>query len=212
MSNTSNRMRYEGKNLHCKKCTLVLIWVYARLAGKVQQSMLWTTKKTQKWDSIQYLFVLRLYLSFCLLSSTSLNFTLPFAFAVLLWDLKWGLKHLRDFCPCKWSLTEHSILVLYRVNADVSKLICLIMGGKISEYLRLLQYFPIQLPHPENSPAFNDAGYLLAKSLLPISPLNSCKLLLQTLSRYFSQCWNLKVLNVTLKFPFIQCLPRHPES
>lgn len=165
MSNTSNRM----KNLHCEKCALVLIWAYARLAGKekVQQIMLCTLKTTQKRDSTQYLFVLGIFLSaFCPPHLLILPSPLPLLY--YFGNLKRGLKHLRDFCPCKWSLTEHSILVVYRVNADVSKFICLVMGGEISECLRLLQYLPIHLPHPENSSAFQDAGYLLAKSLLPL--------------------------------------------
>lgn len=106
--------------------------------------------------------------------------------------------HLRDFCPCKWSLTEHSILLVYRAIAVVSKLICLVVDGKISQCLRLLQYLPIQLLHPGILLPSKMQGVLLVKSLLPIIPLNSCKLLLQTHSSYFSQCWNLKILNLTL--------------
>lgn len=41
------------------------------------------------------------------------------------------------------------MLVVYRVTANIFKFICLILDGKVSEHLRLLQYLPIQSPHPE---------------------------------------------------------------
>lgn len=165
--------------------------------------MLCTLKKTQKWDSTQYLFVLSLY-PFCLLSSIPFNFITPFCLCCTTlanWNEAWCTSGIS--VPVSGLSQNTPFLLVYRAIAVVSKLICQVVDGKISRCLRLLQYLPIQLPHPGILLPSKMQGVLLVKSLLPIIPLNSCKLLLQTHSSYFSQCWNLKILNLTLKLHFI---------
>lgn len=95
---------------------------------------------TKEVRDTQCLFVLCLYPSFVLHTSQLLPF--PFNLAVLPWEAEARFKKPWDFLTME--VVSHGALL-----ADVFKLVCLVLDGKISENLRLLQYLPIQLPHPE---------------------------------------------------------------
>lgn len=126
--------------------------------------------------------------------------TLPVAFAVLAWELETRFEI--PFCPCKWPLVEHPVLVVCRVAANVLRLICLLWDGEVSEAGATSAP---SIATSCDSPAFEDAACLLAKSLLPITPLNSLKSFL-TMSESSDFELDLKV-----EF-YIALAHTHPES
>lgn len=142
--------------------------------------MLSTLNETQKRESTQYLFVLGLYPSFCLLVSTSLNFTTPFCLCC---------TTLRT-CNEVWSTSGISVPVISHRTLQFGDLQghcwCFQphLPGSGWENLWGSQAVAISahsVATSWNSPAFKDAGCLLAKSLLPNSPPNSFKLFLTVL-------------------------------
>lgn len=155
MSNTSNRMSSGGKKPALWKICFSFNLDLCQ-AGRERKSpaeyALYTEENSEvrQYSIFIFLGFVFFFLTFVLHISQFYHSLLPLLY--YFGNLRWGLKHLRNFCLCKWSLTEHSILVAYRIIAGVSKLICPVVGGKISEHLRLLQYLPIHLPQPEILP------------------------------------------------------------